>query len=163
MKDNNIKEELVQEFHEAFDHPVSSKIHIIPEERMQFRINMMQEELDELKEAVALEDPVEMLDALCDLQYFLSGTVVELGMKSIFGKAFREVHDSNMSKLCYSVVEAKDTVELYQEARGVETFFHKQGDYWVVKRKEDGKILKSINWRKPRLDKIIQTRINGEG
>lgn len=63
------------------------------------RLQLLQEELAELAEAIYQEDLVACLDALCDLQYVLDGTILSLGMQDIFWEAFVEVHKSNMTKL----------------------------------------------------------------
>jgi predicted HAD superfamily Cof-like phosphohydrolase len=63
------------------------------------RLQLIQEELGELAEAMALKDPVAALDALCDLRYVLDGTTLALGLHHAFPGAFAEVHRSNMSKL----------------------------------------------------------------
>ena len=51
----------------------------------------LQEELNELKEAIAQNDLVEVADALADLQYVLSGAVHEFGMSSVRPCAVRVV------------------------------------------------------------------------
>ena len=63
------------------------------------RLQLIQEELGELADAMSKNDLVSTLDALVDLQYVLSGTVLSLGFADAFDEAFREVHRSNMSKL----------------------------------------------------------------
>jgi predicted HAD superfamily Cof-like phosphohydrolase len=42
---------------------------------------------------------VEIADALCDLQYVLSGAILEFGFGGKFKSLFEEVHRSNMSKV----------------------------------------------------------------
>ncbi len=88
-------------------------------------------------------------------------------------KIFDIVHSSNMSKLCNSEEEAKDTVSFYQtkyemhvihyqefcdnfgkdseEAKSIycpydSPYYYKSGDYYLVKNKSTGKALKSINY-----------------
>lgn len=63
------------------------------------RLQLLQEELAELAEAMANGDLVECLDALADQQYVLDGAILALGMQNIFLDAFKEVHRSNMTKL----------------------------------------------------------------
>ena len=45
---------------------------------------MLQEEVQELADAIAADDLVEVADALGDIQYVLSGAVLEFGMGSRF-------------------------------------------------------------------------------
>lgn len=50
------------------------------------RIALISEESKELEDAIFDSNRVEILDALCDLQYVLSGTVVATGMDSMVSK-----------------------------------------------------------------------------
>ncbi len=63
------------------------------------RLHLCMEELSELAWAMAKRDPVEALDALCDMRYVADGAAVHLGLDSVFDAAMAEVHASNMSKL----------------------------------------------------------------
>lgn len=63
------------------------------------RLNLIQEELSELTEALAQGDRVAVLDALTDLQYVIDGTYLSFGLHEYKNAAFREVHRSNMTKL----------------------------------------------------------------
>src|SRR5690625_3320579 len=84
MKNMNFEEPKplndVAEFHDTYDLPVLDEPQLIPKERAQLRINLLTEELKELKEAIANDDLGEIADALCDLQYVLSGAILEFGM-----------------------------------------------------------------------------------
>ena len=70
-------------------------------------------------------------------------------------EAFDRVHRSNMSKLCSTEQEAKDTVLWYIEQRDAGKLPYdspayrrgnEAGDYWVVYNENTGKILKNINY-----------------
>jgi predicted HAD superfamily Cof-like phosphohydrolase len=63
----------VAEFHRTFKHPVLDQPAIPSEERCRLRVALLAEELEELKEAIEDQDIVEIADALCDIQYVLSG------------------------------------------------------------------------------------------
>ena len=63
------------------------------------RIQCLVEEVGELAHGLAKKDKAEVLDALVDIQYFLSGTIVACGMGQIFQEAFEIIHQNNMSKL----------------------------------------------------------------
>ena len=67
-----------------------------------------------------------LLKELCDLQYVLSGFVVTFGLP--FDEAFKRVHESNMSKL------GPDGKPIYRE---------------------DGKVLKGPNYKKPDLSDLV--------
>ena len=105
----------VAEFHKTFNAPILETPQIPAEERAQLRIKLLQEELDELKEAIAENDLVEVADALCDLQYVLSGAVLEFGLGEKFVELFNEVQRSNMSKACDTPEEAEQTIAHYRE------------------------------------------------
>lgn len=90
----------------------------------------------------------EQLDALLDLQYVLSGAVHEHGFGGIFDAAFEEVHSSNMSKACSDIETAIRTIAKY-DAEGVEVYCDTNSLPIVIYRKEDNKVLKSIDDYKP--------------
>ena len=63
---------------------------------MQFRISMMQEELDETKAAYENKNPEEIVDGIIDLCVFAIGTLEVFGVDA--NKAWDEVYKANMSK-----------------------------------------------------------------
>ena len=63
---------------------------------MQFRLGMMQEELDETKSAFENKDAEEMVDGIIDLCVFAIGTLEVFGVDA--EKAWDEVYKANMSK-----------------------------------------------------------------
>lgn len=91
--------ELVREFHDAFDQENHNEPNLDNDATNQLRIALLQEELDELKEALRDRDAVAVLDALTDLQYVLDGAYLQLGFADHKDAALAEVHRSNMSKL----------------------------------------------------------------
>ena len=101
----------VAAFHKLFKHPVLDKPQIPSKERCELRVELLSEELKELQEAIKANDLVEVADALCDLQYVLSGAVLEFGLGEKFVELFDEVQRSNMSKACKSLDEAERTSE----------------------------------------------------
>lgn len=136
----------VAEFHDTFGLPVLDHPQLISEERSALRINLLQEELKELVAAIEDKDLVEIADAFCDLQYVLSGAILEYGMADKFKTLFDEVHRSNMSKTCSTVGEAEETIRHYQDNKGEEGNYQKRGDKFIVYRNTDGKVLKSVNY-----------------
>ena len=136
----------VAEFHRTFRHPILDKPTIPSAQRCELRINLLQEELNELKQAIVDGDLTEVADALCDIQYVLSGAVLEFGMGEAFVDLFDEVQRSNMSKTCKSLQEAEATKLYYEEQRGMPAYIKQQGDVWLVFRQSDNKTLKSVNY-----------------
>lgn len=121
--------EYVAEFHDAFDQPIVDKPNVSDDDLNQLRIKLLEEELNELTCALLAHDPVEVLDALTDLQYVLDGAYLSLGMYRYKDAALREVHSSNMSKL---------------------------GEDGKPIRRKDGKVMKGPNYRPPNLKKILE-------
>ncbi|MBO9398619.1 nucleoside triphosphate pyrophosphohydrolase family protein [Shimia sp. R9_2] len=119
---------LVKEWHEAFDVPVVDTP-AIPHARAEMRQDILEEEVAELRAAIAAGDMVEVLDALCDIQYVLDGTFLEFGLHGLKSAAMEEVHASNMSKL--------------------------GADGRPVLR-EDGKVLKGPDFRRPDLGRVLK-------
>lgn len=144
----------VAEFHKTFNAPILDQPQIPSKERCELRVSLLQEELNELKEAIAQNDLVEVADALCDLQYVLSGAVLEFGMGDKFVELFNEVQRSNMSKACVNEQEAQDTIEHYKE-KGEEAFSEKSGDKINVHRKSDNKVLKNKYYSPADLKSIL--------
>lgn len=120
--------ELVRDWHIKFGVPNSREINIDDYELNSLRVDLIQEELDELKEALYVKDEVAVADALSDIQYVLDGTYLSLGFAKHKKELFNEVHKSNMSKL---------------DDNGKPIY------------RDDGKVLKSNNFKEPKLRKII--------
>lgn len=136
----------VAKFHETFSLPILDKAIIPDEKRCELRISLLQEELNELKEAIATNDLVEVADALCDIQYVLSGAILEFGLGDSFKTLFDEVQRSNMSKTCKTMQEAEDTQKHYLDTKGTESFIEEKDGEFLVYRSEDKKVLKSVKY-----------------
>ncbi|MBX2963001.1 MAG: nucleoside triphosphate pyrophosphohydrolase family protein [Cyclobacteriaceae bacterium] len=146
---------LVAEFHQTFKHPILPAPTIPAEDRCALRVALIAEELKELEVAILEKDIVEVADALCDIQYVLSGAILEFGLAEKFKDLFEEVQRSNMSKACASEAEAIATVDHYRAKDGTECYFRQEGEKWLVYRKSDNKTIKSINYSPANLDRII--------
>ena len=144
----------VAAFHTTFGHPILSKPTVPAVERSNLRISLLQEELDELKEAVEAKDIVGIADALCDLQYVLSGAVLEFGLGEKFKALFDEVQRSNMSKACKSKEEAEKTIAHYK-IKGTESFYEEKDGLFLVYREGDRKTLKSVFYSEADLKSLL--------
>jgi phosphoribosyl-ATP pyrophosphohydrolase len=111
------------------------------------RMKLIREEMKELEAAVKDKDYVETADALADILYVVYGMGTAIGMN--LDTIFDLVHKSNMSKLCTTEQEAKDTVEWYKNNNTeYDSPTYRQTDkYFIVYNKSTGKILKSINYK----------------
>lgn len=121
----------VKEFHEVFK--IGSRE--MPEGNLNeseylLRYKLMQEENDEYLEACKRGDIVEIADALGDKLYILFGTILKHGLQHKIEDIFDEIQRSNMSKL---------------DDNGQPIF------------RDDGKILKSNNYFKPDIKKILDS------
>lgn len=90
---------------------------------------LIEEEADELTEAMEANDRVEMLDALIDIMVVTCGALHSLGVDS--PGAWKEVMRSNFDKV--------DPVT------------------GQVRKREDGKVLKPANWEPPRLQGFVRS------
>lgn len=148
--------EKVAEFHAQFEAPVLDKPQIPSPKRCKLRVDLIQEELNELSKAIEDGDIIEISDALCDLQYVLSGAVLEFGLKTKFAELFEEVHRSNMSKACSSIKEAEETINHYKEKNNTKVEFKELNGKIIVYRSDDNKVLKSINYSKADIKRILE-------
>lgn len=146
----------VAAFHRTFKHPILSEPTIPSEKRCNLRVELITEELKELQEAIENKDMVEIADALCDIQYVLSGAVLEFGLGDKFRELFDEVQRSNMSKTCKNEEEAIATMAHYKAKDGVDSYYKKSGDFYLVYRTADEKTLKSVNYSPADLKGILQ-------
>lgn len=146
----------VELFNATFGKP-NNYTPVIPERReWEFVYNFILEELEEYKEACEKGNIVEVLDALCDITYVSLGNGVMLhGLKDKFNDAYAEVQASNMSKACKNEQEAIETVNVRTEQQGEPCHYEKVGDYYIVYRTRDRKVMKSINYFKPDLKKFF--------
>jgi len=157
MKNNNVPfVDEVEVFNATFGKP-NNYTPVIPERKeWEFVYNFILEELEEYKEACEKGDIVEVLDALCDITYVSLGNGVMLhGLKDKFNPAYAEVQASNMSKACKTEEEAMKTVEVRSEQQGEPCHYEKVGEYYIVYRTRDRKVMKSINYFKPNLKQFF--------
>ena len=146
----------VAEFHHTYRHPTEEKPLIPSPLRCKLRVELIEEELRELEEAIAENDLVAVADALCDIQYVLSGAVLEFGMGEKFRDLFDEVHRSNMSKACDNEEDAIATVQYYRDRKSTESYYKEVDGKYMIYRKEDNKTLKSIKYSPADLKSILE-------
>ena len=118
--------ELVGDFMEAFGQKVELEPTWPDFNTRELRLELIQEELDELAQAVEDRDMVQIADALTDLLYVVYGAGHAFGID--LDKCFEEVQNSNMSKL------GLDGKPIYNEK---------------------GKVMKGPNYFKPDLNKFV--------
>ncbi|MBA3968361.1 MAG: hypothetical protein H0X47_21825 [Nitrospirales bacterium] len=93
----NDAQRMVQEFHKQFEIHVSPTPSFPDEPTQILRKRLIQEEFDELQEAMQEKDLPSIAKELADLLYVVYGTAVSLGID--MEPVFQEVHRSNMSKV----------------------------------------------------------------
>jgi predicted HAD superfamily Cof-like phosphohydrolase len=120
----------VQQFYEAFNMPLPETMRFLHKERSLLRHKLIQEEVGELLDASMSSQGtlVDVADAITDCFYILIGTALEYGIADKLPALFDEVHLSNMSKL---------------DESGKPIY------------REDGKVMKGPNYKKPNLKNII--------
>ena len=119
--------EKVGKFMETFGQEVKSKSSLSSEKINSLRVSLIEEELEELKQAIREKNLLEVADALTDLLYVTYGAGHAFGIN--LDKCFNEVQNSNMSKLD---INGKP---LYNEL---------------------GKVMKGPNYFKPNLKKFLE-------
>ena len=118
--------ELVEDFMLAFGQDVELTP-IIPDRAItELRLALIEEEVDELREALKKNDLVEVADALTDILYVVYGAGHAFGID--LDECFNEVHRSNMTKL------GEDGRPMYRE---------------------DGKVMKGPHYSEPDLTQFI--------
>lgn len=88
---------MVEAFHSKFEILVRTTPTDLNEETKQLRVRLIQEEFDELKEAMATGNLAAVAKEMADLLYVTYGTAVSYGID--MEPVFREVHRSNLSKI----------------------------------------------------------------
>ncbi len=89
--------EKVKQFMQTFGQEVKIKASFSDEKTNKLRLDLISEELEELKNAMTSKDLLEVADALTDILYVTYGAGHAFGIN--LDKCFDEVQNSNMSKL----------------------------------------------------------------
>ena len=118
--------EKVKQFMQTFGQEVKTKASFSDEKTNQLRLDLIKEELEELKNAMESKDLLEVADALTDILYVTYGAGHAFGIN--LDKCFDEVQNSNMSKL------GNDGKPIYNES---------------------GKVMKGPDYFKPDLSKFL--------
>ena len=118
--------ESVKKFMQTFGQEVKIKASFPSEKIVSLRIDLINEELQELKQAVQKQDLKEVADALTDILYVTYGAGHAFGID--LDKCFKEFKSSNMSKL------GSDGKPIYNEK---------------------GKVMKGPEYFKPNLGKFV--------
>ena len=116
----------VKTFMNTYGQDVKEKAEFHENKIVQLRIDLIEEELNELKEAIKNKDIVEVADALTDILYVTYGAGHSFGVN--LDECFDEVQRSNMSKL------GEDGKPIYNDS---------------------GKVMKGPNYFAPNLKKIV--------
>ena len=118
--------EKVGSFMKTFGQEVKTKSGLSTEKINKLRVSLINEELEEFKEAIKNNDLKEAADALTDILYVTYGAGHAFGIN--LDKCFDEVQQSNMSKL------GDDGKPIYNDK---------------------GKVMKGPNYFKPDLTKFV--------
>lgn len=139
------KQQAVAAFMEVFQQETPSEPCIPSFEVQQLRISLIQEELFELRAAMAKQDIVETADAIADLLYVVYGTAVACGIH--IDEVFEQVHNSNMSKLwTMEELQSLDDKPDYDIIIPKVIYPERNRRQFIVKR-GDGKIMKSPSYQ----------------
>jgi len=209
--------QLVGNFHFVFGHPLryepyiecfETDLKIVP-----FRLSLINEEINEYKDALKANNIIEQADALCDAVYVIHGAALCLGINlhkvvrndiynnitleeieneilnfeqnykdkiflgmiiSLnnllnmihsfahkhkfykFDEMFREVHRSNMSKVCNNLEDVEASIAFYkQDNRYKNPSYKIKNNYYVIYDADTSKILKNHKWESPNLKQFF--------
>ena len=146
----------VEIFNATFGKPNNYAPTIPEKKETDFVYDFCIEEITEYQEACQNGDIVEILDAICDIAYVTLGNATMLhGLKDKIWPAYQEVQASNMSKSCISEEEAMETITLRSKEQAEPCHSEKVGDYWIVYRTRDRKVMKNINYFRPDLKQFF--------
>ena len=146
----------VEQFNKLMNKPNNYEPTIPGKKDWQFVIDFVKEELEEYEQACKNRDIVEILDALCDIAYVSIGNGTMLhGLKDKIWPAYQEVQASNLSKACQSEEEARLTVEKRSKEQDEPCHWEEVSDMYIVYRTRDRKVMKSINYFRPDLEKFF--------
>ena len=160
-------QEMVNEFERmgSGDSTLMARKPTVPDEKlMGLRIRLLREETNELEgefinfnwanESTERQALIGMLDAVCDIQYVLSGAILYFGFANIFEEAFREVHRSNMTKFLTTEQEAIEEIAKFKE-QNIECYYKEVQGKFVIFRLSDDKLLKPSSYSKANLEQFI--------
>ncbi len=116
----------VKDFMSIYGQEIKNNAEFPDKKIIELRLKLIQEELNEFKEAIKNKDIIEVADALTDILYVTYGAGHSFGIN--LDKCFDEVQRSNMSKL------GEDGKPIYNEF---------------------GKVMKGPNYSKPDLKQFL--------
>jgi hypothetical protein len=147
----------VEEFNAVMGKPNSYTPNIPDKNEWMFVYNFILEELEEYKHACETGNIVEVLDALCDITYVSLGNGAMLhGLKDKVWPAYQEVQASNLSKACISEEEAQETIRVRSQEQKTACHYEKIGEYYIVYRSSDRKVMKNVNYFRPDLTQFFK-------
>jgi NTP pyrophosphatase (non-canonical NTP hydrolase) len=123
-------------------------------------ISLVQEEFDEMKEALEKNDREELLDSVADLEFVIHNVCYFYGLTAEeIEKKYNQVVASNYSKFCQTREEAQQAVVAYATGlhpskpnENIATHVVETGNAeypFVVKNLNSGKLLKSLSYLEP--------------
>jgi predicted HAD superfamily Cof-like phosphohydrolase len=146
----------VEEFNAIMGKPNNYEPTIPERKEWEFVYSFILEELEEYRTACEEGNIVEVLDALCDIAYVSLGNGTMLhGLKDKIWPAYQEVQASNLSKACRTEEEAIATVTQRSIEQNEACHYEAIGNYYVVYRSRDKKVMKNINYFRPNLKQFF--------
>ena len=122
-------------------------------------ISLVQEEFDEMKEAIQNKDKNELLDSFADLMFTTCNVLFYSGITpQEANKKFEQVVASNYSKFCQTREEAQEAVIEYvkgthpsKKGISIPTHVVETGNskYPFVVKRIDGKLMKGLGYKVP--------------
>jgi predicted HAD superfamily Cof-like phosphohydrolase len=124
-----------------------------PTTSVSLNIGKMNTEMKSYIDAVDTNDLSKLQTCLVSMLNIIHDLANCLGFD--FDKMFREVHRSNMTKVCKTIEEAQESVNVYEKKGMTDIDFREKNGYYVVYNKATSKILKNHKWEHPNIRQFI--------
>jgi len=120
-------------------------------------VDLLNEEVDELMTALMEGNVREVKDGGADVLFSLIQLMecCNIDIKDVT----EAVYESNMSKLCKTIDEARNTVKAYGNGthpnkpnEKIDCYIQRNGSFWIVRRESDKKVMKSLSFQEPRFN-----------
>jgi predicted HAD superfamily Cof-like phosphohydrolase len=172
--------ELVTEFHRAFGQPIRTRPTVVSQDEFNFRARLLKEESGEYAEAYEAGDIVSMAGELSDIVVIVTGTSLVFGLDlEHLVRSYKALNNWTLTDAVHSAIGPFTTLDEFgrtlaavmvltcEEAdrhgiplQPVLCEIHaanmtKLGDNGTVLLREDGKVLKSPNFRPPNVAPIL--------
>ena len=160
---------LVEKWSNSFKLPVKTVPTHPDTSETSFAYKLIEEELNELHDNIFINgtgvvdegfDMEAVADDIGDILWTTIRFAQTHGLN--LDRIIEEIYISNMSKACTTIDQVERTMMNYR-LLGIDSYYETidnegsliENNYYIVRRKSDGKILKNVEWKEPDFSKVI--------